>query len=257
MWDESSVSLEELVRKNQIILTQKQRNYLKVKRILDFIIALIALILLLPILLIVTIAIKIESPHEHVMFKQRRIGQNGIPFTLYKFRSMKQGTPEVSTTEFVEAENYITKIGKILRKTSLDELPQLWCVLTGKMSLMGERPLILQEDEVHYLRNYYGIYQLKPGITGLAQINGRDTMGDYEKVRWDRAYVHNVSFAMDFSIFLQTVKKVLKSEGVVDEAEKKKNLVGATAYVHTEILYGDGVYPAERELASERELETV
>lgn len=237
----NSNDLENLIRQNQVVLSKRQKGYLKIKRILDFIFSLVALIVLSPVLLFVAIAIKIDSPHESVIFKQVRIGKDGKPFMLYKFRSMKQGTPELGTSEFMNAEQYITKIGRILRKTSLDELPQLWCVLRGDMSLIGERPLLEREESMHFLRNYYGIYQLKPGITGLAQINGRDEMNDYDKARWDRTYVYNVSFMLDIKILWQTVIKVLKHDGIVDDSAQKKALMCSEAYAITESIYNDEV----------------
>lgn len=222
MWEVNDINLQKLIVKNKVILTKKQRAYLNVKRALDFLCSSAALILLSPLLLLIAIAIKIDSPNESVIFKQVRVGQYGKPFMLYKFRSMKQGTPELGTSEFANAEQYITKIGKILRKTSLDELPQLWCVICGHMSLVGPRPLLKREEEVHYLRNYYGIYQLKPGITGLAQISGRDEVTDYEKVGYDREYIRKFSFVEDVSIIWRTIVKVLKREGVVEGMEKQK-----------------------------------
>ena len=241
MYDVSSGTLEELIRKNQVILTKRQKAYLKLNRVLDFCCSLIALVVLSPVLLIIAVSIKLETPGEKIIFKQERVGQNGKTFMLYKFRSMKKEAPELGTGEFLNAEQYITRVGKFLRKTSLDELPQLWSVICGDMSLVGERPLILREEEVHFLRNYYGIYQLKPGITGLAQINGRDNMGNYDKVRWDRTYVHNVSFLLDLKILWSTVMKVLKREGIVDEAPAKEALIQQAAYNRTEKLYNDEV----------------
>lgn len=239
-------SLEELIQKNQVKLTAKQKGYLKIKRVVDFICAFTASVLLSPVFLIVAAMIKLDSPKESILFKQQRVGQYGRPFMLYKFRSMKQNTPELGTSEFMDAEQYITKIGRFIRKTSLDELPQLWNVLCGHMSLVGERPLIVREESMHFLRNYYGIYQLKPGITGLAQINGRDNMGDYDKARWDRAYAHNVSFVLDIKILWQTVIKVLQHDGVVDDSAQKKamsnnTLLGEDAYRRTEEVYKDDV----------------
>lgn len=241
MCEVSGEELKSLIRKNQIVLTKKQKVYLKLKRVLDFICAFIALIVLFPIILFISIAIKLESPHEKIIFKQKRIGMNGEPFTFYKFRSMKMDAPELGTSEFVDAEQYITKVGKFIRKTSLDELPQLWSVLCGEMSLVGARPLIVREDEIHFLRNYYGIYQLRPGITGLAQINGRDVMGVYEKVRWDRAYVHNVSFLLDVKILWKTVRQVLKSEGIIDTSTQKKDLMSSKVFERTNQVYDDRV----------------
>ena len=222
MYKLNDLDLENLIKKNQVVISKKQKRYIKIKQLLDFMISFIALIILSPILLIVSILIKLDSPHEKILFKQERIGQHGKVFTLYKFRSMKQGAPELSTSEFTNANQYITRIGRLLRKTSIDELPQLWCVLCGKMSIVGVRPLILGEDEVHFLREYYGIYQLKPGITGLAQINGRDTMEDYDKVWWDRKYVRNFSFLYDVKILWKTIMKVIKGTDIIDEEKNCK-----------------------------------
>ncbi len=223
MGDIASCTLEELAQENQINLTKKQKFYLKTKRILDFIGSLVALIILSPVFLTIAVLIKLASPKETVIFKQKRIGQFGQPFWIYKFRSMKQGTPELGTSEFKNAEKYITKVGKFIRKTSLDELPQLFCCISGTMSLSGPRPLIAREDEIHFLRSYYGIYQVKPGITGLAQINGRDKMGMYEKVRWDRTYVRNISLRLDIEILMKTALQVLKSEGFKDNSSENRN----------------------------------
>ena len=245
MQELNSNELDALIQKNQVVLSARQKAYLKVKRVLDFVSALLALVLLSPVMLVVAIAIKLDAPKEPVIFNQERMGQGNKPFTVYKVRSMKQGTPELGTTEFTNADKYITRVGRFIRKTSLDELPQLWSVLCGTMSLIGERPLILREDEVHFLREYYGIYQLKPGITGLAQINGRDNMSDYEKVRWDRAYVHNVSLALDFKLLCQTVEKVIKREGVLDDAAQKRALTYRTEYEETNRLYDDEVVAVE------------
>lgn len=247
MCETNDYALQKLIQENQAVLTKKQKSYLKLKRVIDCIASLIALIVLCPVILIVAIMIKLDAPKEKVIFKQERIGQNMRPFMLYKFRSMKTGSPELGTSEFVDADKYITKIGSFLRKTSLDELPQLWCCVVGTMSLTGPRPLLKREESMHFLRNYYGIYQVKPGITGLAQINGRDELNDYEKARWDRAYAHNVSFSLDCQILWKTVMKVLKHEGVVDDSSKKKEwakdttVLGESAYERTEQLYDDEV----------------
>ena len=241
MCEISNSALQKLIRENQVQLSLSQKLYLKVKQFLDLICALLASIALSPLLLFVAIAIKIDSPHESVLFKQERVGQYGKTFLLYKFRSMKQGTPELGTHEFMDAEQYITRIGKFIRKTSIDELPQLWCCITGTMSLIGYRPLLKREAEIDSLRNYYGIYQLKPGITGFAQINGRDILGDYDKVRWDRTYVHNVSLVLDAKILWRTVMKVLKREDIVDESALKRATVSKEALKRTDELYDDEV----------------
>ena len=241
MYETNSTALERLIKENQVRLSQKQKAYIKVKQLLDFIGALVASIVLSPLLLLVAILIKLDSPHESILFKQERVGKDGKPFILYKFRSMKKGAPELGTHEFMDAEQYITKVGKFIRKTSIDELPQLWCCIAGTMSLVGYRPLLKRESKIDFLRTYYGIYQLKPGITGFAQINGRDNMGDYDKVRWDRTYVHNISLMLDVKILWRTVMKVLKREGVVDESSLKKATISKDALQRTNALYDDEV----------------
>lgn len=222
-------SLEHLIEINQVKLSKGQVLYTKFKRIIDFVCACFGLVLLIPVFLVVAAAIKLEAPKEKVFYLQDRVGRNGKLFKLYKFRSMRSGSPVLSTSEFVDAENYITKVGKFIRKTSIDELPQLWNVMKGDMSLVGPRPLLKKEDEVHFLRTYYGIYQVRPGITGLAQTNGRDDMDNYNKVRWDRTYVQNISFSLDLKILWRTAYKVIKREGVLDEADAKQVKVKASS----------------------------
>lgn len=237
-------SLEELIRKNQISLSARQKRYLKLKRGLDFVISLLALAILSPLLLIIAVVIKLDSIHEKVIFRQERVGIGGKPFLFYKFRSMKSTAPsELSTTEFVDAENYITRVGRFLRRTSMDELPQLFNILLGQMSLIGPRPLVKSEDEMHFLRIYYGLYQVRPGLTGLAQVNGRDAMDNYSKVRWERTYVRNIGFQTDWAIFWRTVGNVLKSKDVVDGAAQKRLLLaGKAAYTREEYNADVGNY---------------
>ncbi len=211
-------SLKELIKKTQVPLSRKQRKYLRWKRAFDVLVSASALTVLFPILLGTALAVKLESPREKVLFLQQRIGRNNKEFRIYKFRSMKTNAPNaLSTAEFMNADQYITKVGKFVRKTSIDELPQLINVLRGDMSLIGPRPLIKTEEEMHFLRHYYGVYQIRPGITGLAQVNGRDNMEDYTKVRWDRAYVRNISFRIDCAILVKTVQNVLFRKDVNDD----------------------------------------
>ena len=191
-------------------LTAKQQRYLVIKRCMDFALALVALIVLAIPMLVIAAIIKVSSPGEPVLFKHQRIGQGGEPFTLTKFRSMKSSAPQyMAAGYFANSEEYITRLGRLLRVTSLDELPQLLQVLTGKMSLIGPRPLIPQEETVHALREAMGVYQLRPGLTGWAQVNGRDLVKDEDKAAYDREYLENVGFAMDWKIFWLTVKKVI------------------------------------------------
>lgn len=238
-------TLDDLIRANQVVLTKKQKVYLKVKRVADLICSLIAVLILSPVFLLVAIMIKIDSPRESVIFKQERVGQFGHLFWMYKFRSMKSNAPELGSNEFINAEQYITKVGKFIRRTSLDELPQFWDVICGHMSLTGPRPLLEREEEMHFLRNYYGVYQVKPGITGLAQINGRDEMDNYDKTRWDRAYVHNISLGLDLKILWHTAAKVIKHDGVVDDAVQKRKMgniyLEGDTYKRTAQVYDDEV----------------
>lgn len=196
-------------------LTPRQRRYLKIKRAGDFVLSLLALVVLIIPFLLVAILQKISSPNEPVFFRQRRVGQNGHLFYITKFRSMKSSAPKYSATgELKDSDAYISRLGRFLRDTSIDELPQFFQVLTGKMSIIGPRPLIPQEREVHRFRKYSGVYQLCPGITGWAQVNGRDLVSDEEKEAYDLNYLKHMCFGMDLKIFWLTVKKVFRREGV-------------------------------------------
>lgn len=183
------------------VLTASQRRYLAVRRVLDGALALIALVLLALPLGAAALAVKLSGPGEPVLFRQERIGRDGAPFILYKFRSMT-------------AQGRVTGPGRFLRETSLDELPQLGQVLTGKMSLVGPRPLVAEEPEIHALRRAAGVYQLRPGLTGLAQISGRDRLGPREKAALDRRYLESVGPLTDGRILLATVGKVLRREDI-------------------------------------------
>lgn len=203
-------SLEEFIYTHRILLSTGQQHYLRFKRLTDVVLSTAALLLLLVPLAVIVFVQKISSPREPAIFRQRRVGRNGKVFTMYKFRTMKTTAPKyASTKEFEDAEKYISRVGHILRRTSVDELPQLFNVLKGDMSLIGPRPLIPQEDEVHYLRAYYGIDQLRPGITGWAQVNGRDLLDDYDKVFYDREYLKHVGVGFDIKVFWWSVLKVL------------------------------------------------
>ena len=202
--------MRDIMREHRIVLTAEQQRYLKTKRIFDVLISGVALIMLVIPLLFVAVLQKLSSPTEPVFFRQKRVGQGSHVFYIIKFRTMKSTAPKYSSTgNLKDADNYISKLGRILRQTSIDELPQLWNVLKGDMSLIGPRPLIRQERGVHFLRRYYGVDQLKPGITGLAQINGRDMLSDYDKVFYDREYLKNVNMAFDAKVFFHSILKVL------------------------------------------------
>ena len=183
------------------------------KRTMDIVSSLVGLILLSPLFLLVAILIKLDSKGP-IIFKQIRIGKNSKPFYIYKFRSMKIDAPNLSTEEFINASDFTTKVGKFIRKTSLDELPQLVNVLKGDMSIVGPRPVIEREVRLLEIRKECNVDSILPGITGLAQINGRDNIDDYEKVKYDFEYLSKRNLVLDIKIIINTVLKVAKSEGI-------------------------------------------
>ncbi len=189
------------------------------KRIFDFTVSLLLIIISSPVFLIVALIVLIDSGHP-VIFKQYRVGKGNKLFYIYKFRTMRVNTRNASTDELSEAEHVITKSGRILRKTSLDELPQLFNVLTGKMSFVGPRPLIPEEKEIRQIRKEYNVYSVRPGITGLAQVNGRDMLSAEEKALFDKEYVEKQSFMLDMKILFRTVLVVLKRENILEGGEK-------------------------------------
>lgn len=185
------------------------------KRVLDFIMALLATIILSPVLLVVALAILITDGSP-IIYKQKRIGKDAKPFTIYKFRTMKNGTRLASTKDLDEVSDQVTVCGRLLRKTSLDELPQFINIIKGDMSFVGPRPLIEKEGEIHALRKQAGVYAVRPGLTGLAQVNGRDNISDEEKVKFDKEYVDNLSIRADIRIIIKTVFKVLGMNDIKD-----------------------------------------
>ena len=188
------------------------------KRFFDFTVSLLLIIVLMPVFLIVALIVLIDSGYP-VIFKQYRVGKDNKLFYIYKFRTMKVNTRNTSTDDLVEAESVITKSGRILRKTSLDELPQLFNVLTGKMSFVGPRPLIPEEKEIRQIRKEYNVYSVRPGITGLAQVNGRDMLTAKEKALFDKEYVEKQSVSLDIKIMFKTVMVVLKRENISEGGE--------------------------------------
>jgi O-antigen biosynthesis protein WbqP len=191
-------------------------GYLKTKRILDVAASLVGLIVLLPLFLVVTIAIKIDSKGP-VLFKQKRVGKNKTHFHILKFRTMRIDTPRDTPTHMLaNPEQYITRVGRILRKTSLDELPQIWNILVGDMSIIGPRPALWNQYDLIAERDKYGANDILPGLTGWAQINGRDELPIEVKARLDGEYVKNMSFMMDMNCIFKSIISVLKGEGVVE-----------------------------------------
>ena len=202
------------------------RKYRYVKRAMDIALSAMGLFVLLIPMAIVALAVFIDDPGKP-FFRQYRVGLGGKRFQLLKFRTMKKETPKyLSTMEVDDPDKYITRIGHFLRRSSLDEIPQLINVLKGDMSLIGPRPLISDEFEIHEMRSRFGVYNIRPGVTGLAQINGRDTVTPAEKVQWDVKYLENFGLLMDLRILFATVPKVFGRAGVVEgfgaKQDKKK-----------------------------------
>ncbi len=196
-----------------------------VKRLIDLALSTVGIILLIIPMGIIALVIKITDPGP-VFFSQKRVGINKTHFNLYKFRSMKMSTPKDCPTHLLEnPEQYITSIGKILRKSSLDELPQLFNIFKGEMSVIGPRPALWNQYDLIEERDKYGANDVKPGLTGWAQINGRDELEIDVKAKLDGEYVEKMSFAFDCKCFLGTITSVLKSDGVVEggTGEMKKN----------------------------------
>ena len=196
------------------------------KRLLDIILSGCAIVILSPLLLIIAIAIKIDDPGP-VLFRQKRMGIHKTHFSIMKFRTMKMDTPRDTPTHLLEnPEQYITKVGKFLRKSSLDELPQIFQIFTGKMSIIGPRPALWNQFDLIAERDKYGANDVRPGLTGWAQINGRDELPIDVKARFDGEYVEKLSFLFDCKCFFGTIGAVLKHDGVVEggtgQLEKEK-----------------------------------
>ena len=190
--------------------------YKFIKRILDIILSLSGMIVLSPLFLVLIIAIKLDSKGP-VLFKQKRIGLHKKHFFILKFRTMRIDTPKDTPTHLLEnPEQWITKVGKFMRKTSLDELPQIWNIFVGDMSIIGPRPALWNQYDLIEERDRYGANDVLPGLTGWAQINGRDELPIKQKAELDGYYVKNVSFALDCRCFFGTILSVLKSDGVVE-----------------------------------------
>lgn len=187
-----------------------------IKRLFDIVLSGMGLIVLAPIYLIVIMAIKVDDPGP-VLFAQKRVGKNKKYFKLHKFRSMKMSTPhDVPTHMLDNPEHYITKVGRFIRRTSIDELPQVWDIFVGNMSVIGPRPALWNQDVLVAERDKYNANDVKPGLTGWAQINGRDELEIPDKARLDGDYVKKISFLFDVKCFIETIFSVAKSDGVVE-----------------------------------------
>ena len=186
------------------------------KRTLDIVLSFIGMIALSLFFLLLVLAIKLDSKGP-VLFKQKRIGLHKKHFYILKFRTMRIDTPKDTPTHLLEnPEQWITKVGKFLRKTSLDELPQIWNIFVGDMSIIGPRPALWNQYDLIEERDRYGANDVLPGLTGWAQIHGRDELPIAKKAELDGYYVQHLSFGLDVRCFFGTIKSVVKSEGVVE-----------------------------------------
>ena len=190
--------------------------YMKIKRLMDIVLSLAGLILLSPLFLLLIVLIKLDSKGP-VLFKQKRVGLHKSHFYILKFRTMRIDTPKDTPTHLLEnPDQWITKMGKFLRKTSLDELPQIINILKGEMSIIGPRPALWNQYDLIEERDKYGANDVPPGLTGWAQINGRDELPTEVKAQLDGEYVERIGLVMDVKCFFGTIVSVLKSDGVVE-----------------------------------------
>ena len=190
--------------------------YSVLKRIVDCIMALLGMFLLSPILLILCFTIKLDSKGP-VLFKQKRVGINKTYFNILKFRTMQIDTPKDTPTHLLDnPEQYITRVGKFLRRTSLDELPQIWNIFVGQMSIVGPRPALWNQNDLITERDQYGANDIRPGLTGWAQINGRDELPIEMKAKLDGEYVKKISVGIDAKCIFGTIACVVKRAGVVE-----------------------------------------
>lgn len=190
--------------------------YKIVKRLLDFIVSLFAIIALSPLFIITSIAVKADSKGP-VLFVQKRVGKDKKNFNMYKFRSMRTDTPHDMPTHLLNnPDAFITKVGKFLRKSSLDELPQLFNILKGDMSVVGPRPALWNQDDLIAERDKYNANSIRPGLTGWAQVNGRDELEIDVKAKFDGEYVEKMSLLFDIKCIVNTALQVIKHEGVVE-----------------------------------------
>ena len=194
--------------------SKKRRSYTLLKRGLDIVLSVGLLAALGIPMLLIWVAVRLDSRGAGI-FRQVRIGRNGRPFVCYKFRTMYEYAPHsCPSSKLSEPQEYVTPIGRILRRTSLDELPQLFNVLKGDMSLVGPRPLIIEEGDIHLQRRAMGVYELRPGITGLSQVSGRNAISDELKARLDRRYLEEFGLMQDVRILSRTVGRVISGDGV-------------------------------------------
>ncbi|MEA4973978.1 MAG: sugar transferase [Candidatus Metalachnospira sp.] len=209
----------------EIILTEKQKRYLPIKRAIDIVLSGGAIIVLSPVLVLISLAIRVDSPGP-ILFKQKRVGKNKELFEILKFRTMCTNTPKDLPTHMLSnPEQYITKIGKFLRKTSIDELPQIFNIFKGQMSIIGPRPALWNQYDLIAERDKYGANDITPGLSGWAQVNGRDSIKIKDKAHLDGEYVKRLSAGFEVKIFILTIINVLNRSGVVEGGMGKINRV--------------------------------
>ena len=212
------IGIEEMKGRNTMgkEIKETKRCYTFMKRCIDLILSAIGIILLSPIIIILCLLIKLDS-RGPILFKQKRIGKNKEEFYIWKFRTMRIDTPhDVPTHMLDNADQYITRMGKFLRKTSLDELPQLFQIFTGKMSIVGPRPALWNQYDLITKRDEGLANSIRPGLTGWAQTHGRDELEIDVKAKFDNYYAEHMSFALDVKCFFRTIVQVCKQEGVVE-----------------------------------------
>ncbi len=199
-----------------------QLLFLPIKRLYDILFSSILLVVLSPVFLIVSVLILLGNDGP-VFFCQQRVGKNGRLIKVYKFRTMSSKAPaNMPTAEFENSDQFITKLGEFLRRTSIDEIPQFYNVLKGNMSLVGPRPLIPNEQDIHAIRMQKGVYSLKPGITGLAQIRGRNLLTNLQKVKYDELYFNRIGIILDAKILWRSAVIVLSRKGLLEGQKKPR-----------------------------------
>jgi len=233
---ESTISAAPQISIDREKTLRSHRRYWVLRRAQDIVFSLLALILLAPLALLISLAIVLDSPGDGAIFRQRRVGRDGKLFWLYKFRTMCPDAEEqlnelLSQNQMdgpvfkIKGDPRITRVGRFLRKTSLDELPQLWNILVGDMAVIGPRPALWNQYDLLAERDKYGANDVRPGLTGWAQIHGRDELEIAEKAKLDGWYVEHISFGLDVKCFFGTITAVLKHDGVVE---------GGTGTLHDE-----------------------
>ena len=233
---ESTISAAPQISIDREKTLRSHRRYWVLRRAQDIVFSLLALILLAPLALLISLAIVLDSPGDGAIFRQRRVGRDGKLFWLYKFRTMCPDAEEqlnelLSQNQMdgpvfkIKGDPRITRVGRFLRKTSLDELPQLWNILVGDMAVIGPRPALWNQYDLLAERDKYGANDVRPGLTGWAQIHGRDELEIAEKAKLDGWYVEHMSFWLDIKCFFGTIKAVADHDGVVE---------GGTGTLHEE-----------------------